>query len=364
MPEFPTTFNDILTRIDQLDMAAYSESRNYLEGTVSRLSPYISRGAVTLPFVLNRILERSSRKDAERFIYELAWREYFQRVWHLRGWEIMDDMFGPQQQVLHHNHIKGIVNAMSGIEAIDKQITGLYATGYMHNHARMYVASLTCNIGRAHWKTPAQWIYYHLLDGDLASNSLSWQWIAGTFSSKKYYCNQSNINRFCGTNQTGTFLDCTYEEIERLQVPTELEETEQAQLPDVTLSLSPKSNCVIDHDLPLLLYNSYNLDPLWRSDQPANRVFLIEPSHFKKFPVSKRVLDFMVALSANIPEIQVFVGELDQIEGLSKFPGIYSKSHPAFKHYPGAKDQPEWMFPEATVKSSFSSFWKSCGKRL
>lgn len=364
MTKFPTRFEEILTRIDELDVFAYSKSRNYLEGTVSRLSPYISRGLITLPFVLNRILGRSSQKDAEHFIYELAWREYFQRVWHLRGWDIMNDIFGPQQHVLHNSHINRIVNATSGIEAIDEQITHLYNTGYMHNHARMYVASITCNIGGAHWKIPSQWMYYHLLDGDLASNSLSWQWVAGTFSSKKYFCNQSNINRFSGTNQTGTFLDCSYEEIERSHVPTELEEVDQARLPDITLDLTGTSHCMINHDLPLLLYNSYNLDPLWRPDKPANRLLLIEPSHFQKFPVSRLVLDFIVALSKNIAEIQVFVGELDQIEGLSKFPGIYSKSHPAFQHYPGTKDQPEWMFPEATFKNSFSSFWKSCRKRF
>ncbi|MEO5685193.1 MAG: FAD-binding domain-containing protein [Chitinophagaceae bacterium] len=71
--------------------------------------------------------------------------------------------------------IKNIAGAKTGITAIDEQITLLYETGYMHNPVRMYLAGITCNIGKAHWLQPARWMYYHLLDGDLASNSLSWQ---------------------------------------------------------------------------------------------------------------------------------------------------------------------------------------------
>ena len=71
----------------------------------------------------------------------------------------------------------------------------------------MYIASIVCNIAKSHWKLPSKWFYYYLLDGDLASNNLSWQWVCGANSSKKYYANQENINKFCFTKQKNTFLD-------------------------------------------------------------------------------------------------------------------------------------------------------------
>ena len=77
---------------------------------------------------------------------------------------------------------KAVVEANTTIDAIDEAINELYQNGYMHNHMRMYLASLCCNIAKCHWKHPAKWMYFYLLDGDLASNTLSWQWVAGSNS--------------------------------------------------------------------------------------------------------------------------------------------------------------------------------------
>ena len=135
----------------------------------------------------------------------------------------------------------------------------------MHNHLRMYVASIACNIGKADWQLPSQWMYYHLLDGDLASNTCSWQWVAGSFSSKKYYCNQENINRYTCSDQRNTFLDMSYPELTTMKVPQALEETLSLSLftpiPRFERPLS------LNNKLPLLIYNSYNLDPNWRKNE-------------------------------------------------------------------------------------------------
>lgn len=268
-------------------------------------------------------------------------------------------MNSAQEDVCHYQHIQAIVSASTGIEAVDDQIKNLYDVGYLHNHARMYIASITCNIGRAHWAIPAKWMYYNLLDGDLASNTLSWQWIAGTFSSKKYYCNQSNINQYTGSTQTGTFIDTNYESLPLLPIPNNLVQT---NTPDMRFRMPVNKDPGYDYTLPLIIYNSYNLDPVWRSSQPANRILLLEPSHFKKFPVSSKVLNFIIALSANISGIQIVTSELDEIPKIERFPVIYSKDHPAFQHYQGHRDPYEWMFPNAVLKNSFSSYWKSCQK--
>lgn len=229
----------------------------------------------------------------------------------------------------------------------------------------MYLASLTCNLAKSHWRVPAQWMYYHLLDGDLASNHCSWQWVAGAFSSKKYYCNQENINRYTYTDQRGTFLDQPYETLPLLPVPDRLKETVahslQTELPETPVP-------VLDLSLPLLIYNSYNLDPQWRSAERANRILLLEPSHFNKYPVSKKVLEFILELARNISGIQFFTGEVSALLQLlpdqGKKMNVISKEHPAFMHYPGQQDPRDWLYPHVIgYFPSFSGFWKQCGKK-
>jgi len=202
---FPTTYPEIIQRIDDIDPIAYGKSRNFIDGAVTKLSPYISRGVISLPMVKEVILKKYNRYQSEKLLQELAWREYWQRVWEEKGDLIFSDLKQEQASVNTHQIPSAIIHAATEIEAIDHSIQNLYQTGYIHNHCRMYVASTICNIAKCHWLQPSKWMYYHLLDGDLASNSLSWQWVAGTFSSKKYYCNQENINRYCYTSQQKHF---------------------------------------------------------------------------------------------------------------------------------------------------------------
>ena len=262
--------------------------------------------------------------------------------------------------------IYAIQSAQIGIEAIDNQITHLYKTGYLHNHIRMYLASIICNIGKAHWLPPSKWMYYHLLDGDIASNNCSWQWVAGAFSSKKYFCNQENINKYTFSQQSSTFLDQSYEALVKMPVPIALQETVLLNL-ETILPQTPLPN--IDKSLPTLIYNSYNLDPLWRKDEKVNRILLLEPSHFSKYPVSEKVIQFIIELSKNIDGIQIFVGEMQDIQKIdgpldkdkNNNINIISKEHPAFTNYPGIKDERDWMFPNVNgYYSSFFSYWKKC----
>ena len=132
-------------------------------------------------------------------------------------------------------------------------------------------------------------------------------------------------------------------------------------LPVLITTLPEKRTPKLNNEKPLLLYNAYNLDSTWRSDLDANRVLLLEPGHYAKYPVSDKVLSFILSLSENIKGIQIFCGEVQELTSENDFPFIYSRRHPAFTHYPGIKDEPEWMFPEVNeVKGSFMSFWKQC----
>lgn len=356
---FHLTYTEIQDRIQSIDPVKYAKNRNFLNGGVTRLSPFISRGVISTQQVMQSVLSRGYKPyQIEKFLQELAWREYYQRVWQVKGDQIWSDLKQEQPGVKHREMISAVEEASTGIEAVDNQIEELYETGYMHNHIRMYVASITCNVGGAHWKKPAQWLYYHLLDGDIASNNCSWQWVAGAFASKKYYCNQENINKYTGSFQKQSFLNKSYEDIPGMEVPNSLKTTSS---PKRITNLPAAEPLSIDPSKPTLIYNGYNLDPMWRQGENVNRVLLLEPSHFERYPVSEKVLEFILFLGQQIKGLQVHVGE---IHDLSEYK-LISKEHPAFGHYPGIKDEREWMFPFVTgYYPSFFSFWKKCEREL
>jgi deoxyribodipyrimidine photo-lyase len=360
---FPTEYEKVLERVNAIDPIKYAKTRNFINGQITYLSPYISRGFISTKQVMEKIIEKQYPYPAiEKIIQELTWREFFQRVWQSKGLQIWDDLKQDQQEVVHHHMISSIQKANTGIESIDFAINGLYEKGYMHNHSRMYLASITCNIGKAHWIESSKWMYYHLLDGDIASNNCSWQWVAGAFSSKKYYCNQENVNKYTFSKQQNTFLDKPYEQLVDMPIPNTLQET---TVLDLKTNLPKFNTPNIDTELPTLIYNSYNLDPIWRKLEKVNRVLLLEPSHFNQYPVSDKVIEFIIGLSKNIEGVQIFTGEIEVIKNIYKANNVWddqkviSKEHPAFAYYPGIKDQRDWMFPEVNgYYPSFFGFWK------
>ena len=226
----------------------------------------------------------------------------------------------------------------------------------------MYTAAIACNMGQSHWKTPAQWMYFHLLDADWASNALSWQWVAGANANKKYVANQDNINKYCFTSQKNTFLDVPYEAFTSLPVPEVLKDTPVIKL----LTPLPKHSAVtVDSNIPSCIYNFYNIDPVWKNDISANRFLLLEPSHFKQYPVSQKTINFIIKLAKdNIENIQIYVGEFDTLVSEYKLENLFFKEHPLNKHYQGTEDSRDWMFDVQGYFPSFFSFWKKCKKQL
>lgn len=353
---FTTVYSEILDLIDNVDPIKYGQTRNYVDGAVTRLSPYVSRGVISTKQIAQCTLAKGyTTSQISSFLKELAWRDYFQQVWIAKGDAIDQDLKQAQENVTHYNTPSAILKANTTIEAVDTGIRELYDTGYMHNHCRLYVASMACNIAQSHWKNPAQWMYYHLLDADWASNALSWQWVAGSNSTKKYVANQENINRYCHTNQQKTFLDKSYEDLAGIAIPVELTATEPFVLPTNLPITKPP---IIDEALPTYIYNFYNLDPDWNTDIKANRILLLEPSFFKKYPVCDRTIAFILELAKNINNIQVVVAEFDELVADSSLT-IHYKEHPTTQHYRGIQHQRDWLSPAIRgYFPSFFNYWK------
>ena len=359
---FETTLADIEKKIRAIDPIAYGKTRNFEKGDVTKLSPYISRGVLSTKQVMQHIqsLDIPAYKT-EKLLQELAWRDYWQQAWIAKEDAIFSDLKRPQSEVENHEIPTAIVTAKTGIEAVDKAIRELYDTGYMHNHMRMYVAAICCNISKCHWSTPAKWLYSHLLDGDLASNHLSWQWVAGSNANKKYVANQDNINKYFNSKQKDTFLDVEYSAFETLEIPEVLKSTERFS---TTTELPILERPVLDATQKTLIYNYYNLDPYWYKDATIQRVLLLEPSFFEKYPVSQQAIDFVLALSKNIENIQLFVGEFDALNALIPSENLIYKEHPTNKHYSGKEESRTWMFAVKGYYPSFFGFWKKCKKEL
>jgi deoxyribodipyrimidine photo-lyase len=298
--------------------------------------------------------------EIESFVKELCWRDYFQRV--AQEKDLNSDIKQAQSPVSNHAIPTAVLNAETGIEGIDNSIRQLYATGYMHNHCRMYTASLVCNIAKSYWYHPAQWMYYYLLDGDWASNACSWQWVAGTNSSKKYYANQENINRYTNTNQANTFLDTAYEAFETMITPTHLLATQAMTL---TTPLPADTTVQINADLPTFIYNYYNLDPLWHSNEAGNRVLLIDPDFFFRYPVSSACFNFMLQLSKNITGIQVYAGSFQSLTEQFNLKNIYYKEHPLNIGYTGTAEPRDWIADAVTgYYPSFFAYWNKVKKYI
>lgn len=351
---FTTSYNSILEKIDLIDPKAYSKNRNYIDGAVTYLSPYISRGVISTKQILEAVMKKGYHfSQIETFIKELCWRDYFQRVAQVKNPD--HAIKQPQTPVLNTAIPAAIQNATTGILGIDNAINQLYETGYMHNHCRMYTASLVCNIAKSHWLNPAKWMYYYLLDGDWASNACSWQWVAGVNSHKKYYCNQENINQYTYTNQTNTFLDTTYDEISDIEIPNQLLALQDFE-PEINLPETAVTK--IEKKISTFIYNYYNLDPEWHKNELGNRVLLIDPHFFNIYPISKKCVDFMLSLSKNIPHMQIYNGSFESFINEYDVDTFYFKEHPFNNNYKGFEEPRDWISESVTgYYPSFFNYW-------
>jgi deoxyribodipyrimidine photo-lyase len=215
-----------LQRLEELKVEDYARTRNSLSGAVSRLSPYIRHGLLTLAEVRQAALQRAQKpQQVEKFIQELGWREYWQRLYSLLGRRI-----GQSLEPLKTGHPESsygaqvpddVAQASTGLACMDAFSDRLQQEGWLHNHARMWLAAYLVHWRKVRWQAGAAWFLRHLLDGDPASNHLSWQWVASSFSHKPYFFNRENLERYtqgrfcrgCPAARTCPF-DKSYTELE------------------------------------------------------------------------------------------------------------------------------------------------------
>ena len=205
---FEATHTAALTRLNAFVPHAgrdYASRRNYDDAAnVSALSPYIRHRIITEPEVLRATLARHSPQAAEKFIQEVYWRTYWKgwlelrpSVWHDYRTELHGALNRVQTQSGLRREWEAACQGDTGIDCFDHWARQLAQTGYLHNHARMWFASIWIFTLRLPWALGADFFMRHLLDGDPASNTLSWRWVGGLQTvGKTYLARADNIAKY------------------------------------------------------------------------------------------------------------------------------------------------------------------------
>ena len=201
-------------QLAQIAPAAYATSRNHLDGAVTRLSPYLRHGVLTLAEVRDAALAAvADPRDAAKLISELGWRDYYQRVYAADGdavWRDREPYKTGFDAAEYAADLPDEIQLGQTGTALDPFCRQLTTTGYLHNHARLWLAAYIVHWRRIRWQAGARWFLTHLLDGDPASNNLSWQWVASTFSQKPYIFNRDNLRKYGADLSAHPAADCPF----------------------------------------------------------------------------------------------------------------------------------------------------------
>lgn len=187
----------------------YSQNRNTDFGpdaqqATSLLSPHVRHRLVTEQEIVAHVLKKFGPNGAEKFVQEVVWRTYWKGYLELRP-TLWEDYCYERTEIWARYEIDGELRARvdealegrTGIECFDAWVSELKEHNWLHNHTRMWFASIWVFTLDLPWELGADFFYHHLLDGDAASNTLSWRWVAGQHTAgKAYLATPSNIERF------------------------------------------------------------------------------------------------------------------------------------------------------------------------
>ena len=275
-------------------LRAYAKSRNFdfgpkRRGNVSMLSPYLRHRLLLEAEVLETSLEKNSLASIEKFAQEVVWRTYF------KGWlehrpAVWADYRTSTRRLIEsldrngglRKRYESAIAGRTGIECFDAWVSELEATGYLHNHARMWFASIWIFTLQLPWQLGADFFYRLLLDGDAASNTLSWRWVGGLHTVGKFYlASASNIERFTD----GRFHPAG-------QLATEAQSLVEDR------EYSPEK--LIDHDVDigdkpyglLVTEEDCHAESLRLPQNPAAMIGLLATQHRSPLPVGSAASDF------------------------------------------------------------------------
>ena len=219
---------DQLNNFVENNLSDYSKLRNFDFGpsnrtNISCLSPYITHGVINELELIDKSLKKFTFAKNEKFIQEVLWRVYWKGWLELRPnvWsDYLIELDKIKSQFKNNQNYLDAIEGKTDIECFNQWIIELKENNYLHNHTRMWFASIWIFTLELPWQLGAEFFIQHLYDGDPASNTLGWRWVAGIQTQGKHYlATEWNINKFTNNrfkniklneNATSIFSDKTY----------------------------------------------------------------------------------------------------------------------------------------------------------
>ena len=206
--EFLPSRSAAINKLDQFienNLSQYAKLRNFDYGSkkrdnISCLSPYITHGVINEIEIINKSLKKFSFTKNEKFIQEVLWRVYWKGWLELRP-TVWKDFLSDLEKIKKENsndlNYKNAINGNTNLECFNEWVKELKENNYLHNHARMWFASIWIFTLKLPWQLGAEFFLQHLFDGDAASNTLGWRWVAGIQTKgKNYIAKEWNIKLF------------------------------------------------------------------------------------------------------------------------------------------------------------------------
>ena len=303
---FPISRKNTLKKLDDFienNVLDYTKSRNFDFGiqnrkNISCLSPYVSHGIISETEIINKVHKKHLFNKTEKFVQEVLWRIYWRgwlelrpMVWndYLIKLKVLNEEYKTNENYL--NAIKGETN----IQCFNDWVNELKETNYLHNHTRMWFASIWIFTLELPWELGAEFFLKHLYDGDSASNTLGWRWAAGIQTPGKHYvASEWNIKKF--TNNR-------YEKIR-------LNESVVPIKNNKTYSISKKDfiNPKIDDGKILLIFdNNLSFEFSDFRDKKFKKILIVNSNEDRKILLSDNIVKFKESLFQ------------DQLDRLKKF---------------------------------------------
>ena len=196
---------DKLNNFVENNLSEYSKLRNFDYGpdnrsNISCLSPYITHGIINEKEVIKKSLDKFSFAKNEKFIQEVLWRTYWKGWLELRPSVWTDFLFELKKikgDFQNNQNYKNAIDGKTNVECFNYWVNELKENNYLHNHTRMWFASIWIFTLNLPWQLGAEFFMQHLYDGDAASNTLGWRWVAGVQTQGKHYlASEWNIKKF------------------------------------------------------------------------------------------------------------------------------------------------------------------------
>ena len=264
------------------DIVNYSSKRNYDFGPIDRknvscLSPYITHRLIDEYEVSKKILSKHPYEKVEKYIQEIYWRVYWKGWLELRP-KVWSDFIEDLNTIEESRNYHQAVNGQSKIECFNDWVKEIKEYNYLHNHSRMWFASIWIFTLGLPWQKGAEFFMKYLLDGDAASNTLSWRWIAGLQTKGKNYLAQTwNINKF---------LNKKYQNLELIENAHPIVDNREYKILPIDIQKSNNRN-----DFLIVFENDLSEENLKIKDYKKIYFILLDNSH-RSLKLDSKVLKY------------------------------------------------------------------------